>query len=278
MVIPSGSRVLSCRNASPARVKHSLLNLFDTSAASGRKSGGLYGIRGGRSTRVTAMNPAEILTRSGPPPDHTIRYGPGPENVADVRLPSGGGPRGASSGSGKPLVVALHEGFWRVAADRMHAGPMAAALAAEGLSGVRARVPPGRPGWWRLARDFRRRCRGCRPAARPGGGCGPGFLRPERLLLAGHSAGRHLAAGRRGGTCCCRERTQACGSRPKVTGIAALAPVSDLVAGHRPGLGGGSADDLLGGGPEQRPQRYALGRPGTHDSAGSYGTNCARRG
>jgi hypothetical protein len=42
------------------------------------------------------MDPAEILTRPAPPPDATIRYGPGPDNIADVRLPSGGGPRGAA--------------------------------------------------------------------------------------------------------------------------------------------------------------------------------------
>jgi hypothetical protein len=31
----------------------------------------------------------EILTRPAPPPDHTTGYGPLPEQVLDLRLPSG---------------------------------------------------------------------------------------------------------------------------------------------------------------------------------------------
>src|ERR1017187_5444729 len=145
-----------------------------------------------RSTRVDAMDPAEILTRPAPPPDATIRYGPGPDNIAYVRLPSGGGPRGASAGSGQPLVVVLHGGFWRAAFDRKHVGPMAAALAAEGYLVC---VP-----------EFRR-------VGQAGGGwpgtfddvaaavdrlpllvaaIAPGTCDPGRLLLLGHSAGAPL--------------------------------------------------------------------------------------
>jgi acetyl esterase/lipase len=201
--------------------------------------------------------PAEILTTPAPPPDATIRYGPGPDNIADVRLPSGGGPRGASAGSGQPLVVVLHGGFWRAAFDRKHVGPMAAALAAEGYLVC---VP-----------EFRR-------VGQAGGGwpgtfddvaaavdrlpllvaaIAPGACDPGRLLLLGHSAGAHLALWAAGRHLLPRDvpwRADA-GSRPRIAGVAALAPVSDLVACYRQRLGGGAAADLLGGGPEQHPQR-----------------------
>ena len=209
------------------------------------------------------MDPAEILTRPALPPDGTIRYGPGPDNIADVRLPSGGGPRGASAGSGQPLVVVLHGGFWRAAFDRKHVGPMAAALAAEGYLVC---VPEFRRvgqagGGWPGTFDDVAAAVDRLPllvAAIALGACDPG-----RLLLLGHSAGAHLALWAAGRHLLPRDvpwRADA-GSRPRIAGVAALAPVSDLVACHRQRLGGGAAADLLGGGPEQHPQRYAVADP-----------------
>ena len=49
-------------------------------------------------------------------------------------------------------------------------------------------------------------------------------------------------------------------SLPGIGGIVALAPGSDLVDCRRRGSGHGAAD-LLGGGPEQHPQRYAVADP-----------------
>ncbi len=91
----------------------------------------------------------------------------------------------------------------------------------------------------------------------------PGTCDPGRLLLLGHSAGAHLALWAAGRHLLPRDvpwRADA-GSRPRIAGVAALAPVSDLVACHRQRLGGGAAADLLGGGPEQHPQRYAVADP-----------------
>ena len=66
------------------------------------------------------MNPAEILTRPAPPPDATIRYGPDPDNIADVRLPSGGGPRGTVS----DLVACHRQRLGHgAAADLLGGGP-----------------------------------------------------------------------------------------------------------------------------------------------------------
>ena len=140
-----------------------------------------------------SMDPAEILTRHAAPPDLTIRYGPDPGNIADIRLPSGGGPGSSSSGSGRPMIVLLHGGFWRVTFDRAHTGPMAVALAAEGylvcVPEFR-RAGPGRPGWPGIFDDVAAaidRLPGLVAAVAPEA-CDPG-----RVLLAGHSAGGHLA-------------------------------------------------------------------------------------
>ena len=76
--------------------------------------------------------------------------------------------------------------------------------------------------------------------------------------LAGKSQGAPPGAASRLSLRCMKDLATRC---PAVAGIAALAPVSDLLACHRQGPGGGAADDLLGGGPEQRPQRYAVADP-----------------
>jgi acetyl esterase/lipase len=212
---------------------------------------------------VDAMNSAEILTRTAPPPDRTIRYGPGPDNIADVRLPSGGGPSGPLSGSGRPLVVVLHGGFWRAAFDRTHTGPMAAALAAEGylvcVPEFR-RVGQAGGGWPGTFDDVAAavdRLPGLVAASAPDA-CDPG-----RLLLAGHSAGGQLALWAAGRHLLPRDArwSSTADPRPRMAGVVALAPVSDLAACYRQGLDGGAADDLLGGGPEQFPQRYAVADP-----------------
>src|SRR5262249_20385635 len=134
-----------------------------------------------------------------PPPDLVLSYGPGPDHVADLRLPprrAGALPAGAPPPVTRPapLVVFLHGGFWRAAFYRTHIGPLSTALAAAGFAVC---VP-----------EFRR------TGQRGGGWPGPfddvaaavdtlpalvrdaadaGRVSDEPALLAGHSAGGHLA-------------------------------------------------------------------------------------
>ena len=174
----------------------------------------------------------DALSQPTPPPDRTLAYGPGPDQVLDLRLPF--------VASTLPLVVFLHGGFWRAAWDRAHTGPLAADLALRGfpvacLEYRRTGQPGG--GWPGTFDDV---LAGVRAAPELVGSPGP-------PILAGHSAGGHLALW--------------AASRVPVRGVLALAPVADLVEGYRLGLGGGAVADLLGGPPERVPQRYAAADP-----------------
>ena len=59
--------------------------------------------------------PDDVLTRPAPPPDLVIRYGAGPEHIADIRLPRR---RPGAIAGPAPLVIFLHGGFWRARYDR----------------------------------------------------------------------------------------------------------------------------------------------------------------
>lgn len=176
----------------------------------------------------------DVLTRPAPPPDVVLRYGDHPDHVIDLRLPA------QQTG---PLVIFLHGGFWQAAYDRTHTGPLAADLAARGH-------PVACPEYRRIGQ--------------PGGGWPgtlddveaalaalPGLVRPHAdpagAILAGHSAGGHLAL--------LNAHT------PGLAGVVALAPVADLGEAYRAGTGGGAVAALLGGGPHQVPAHFDRADP-----------------
>jgi acetyl esterase/lipase len=207
---------------------------------------------------MSAADPAGVLTRPAPPPDLVLRYGPSPDQVADLRLPAGVGAEVA--GQAPVLVLLLHGGFWRAAYDRTHLGPLAAALAAEDFvvctPEFRRTGQPG-GGWPGTFDDVAAAVDGLpglvRSALPDSAGAG------VRVILAGHSAGGHLAlwsAGRHRLSPDCRWHG-ALGA----AGVVALAPVSDLADCYRRGLDNDAAGDLLGGGPGDQPSRYAVADP-----------------
>lgn len=205
-------------------------------------------------SQETATDSRAVLSRPAPPPDMTLRYGPGDDYIADLRLPPTPG------ASPAPLILFLHGGFWRAEYDRTHTGSLTSALAAAG--------------YIVCTPEFRR-------TGQPGGGW-PGTFDDVALaadilpalivdtvqsdvgtmLLSGHSAGGHLAL-----WTAARPRLPAASPwhmldrhRPW-RAVVALAPVSDLVACHTQWLDNGAADDLMGGGPDKCPDRYALADP-----------------
>lgn len=183
-------------------------------------------------------SPRDILTRPAPAPDHTVRYGTDPEHVVDVRLPDT---------QRLPLIVLVHGGFWRAEYDRKHTGPLAVALAARGHAVATIeyrRVGQSGGGWTGTFDDVAAALEATRTLAETAG-----VADADRPILVGHSAGGHLALWY--------------ASRPAVPlrGVLALAPVADLTAAYRQGLGSGAVGELLGGGPTEVAERYDAADP-----------------
>ena len=86
-----------------------------------------------RRTREVPVDARDVLTRPAPPPD-VIRYGPGENQIADLRLPASRRVGQQASRRGIPLALFFHGGFWRAAYDRRHTEPPTTALAAEGFA------------------------------------------------------------------------------------------------------------------------------------------------
>jgi dipeptidyl aminopeptidase/acylaminoacyl peptidase len=184
-------------------------------------------------------DPRAVLTRPAPPPDLVLRYGDHPDHVIDVRVPR------RQSG---PLVIFIHGGFWRAAFDRTHTGPLAADLAGRGwpVASIEFRRT-GQPGggWTGTFDDVAAAVRAAPEllaAARPD-------LDTAAPIAAGHSAGGQLAL-----WCAVQ-------SPGRLGGVLALAAVCDLGTAYHRQLGSGAVAELLGGGPDERPERYAYADP-----------------
>ncbi|MFY1688833.1 alpha/beta hydrolase family protein [Plantactinospora sp. WMMB782] len=197
-----------------------------------------------------AADPRAVLDRPAPPPDVRLRYGTDPEQVADLRLPGGPADTVEVAGAARPLVVVVHGGFWRAGYDRRHTGPLAADLAGRGYPVVQLEYRrTGQPGggWPGTLDDV-----AAGLAALPGlvdGVIPAGRMAPGPPILLGHSAGGHLAL------------WAAQHAPDRVRGVLALAPVLDLAEAYRLDLDGGAVAALLGGGPEEFPDRYAAADP-----------------
>jgi acetyl esterase/lipase len=190
---------------------------------------------------LAAATPAiaqDILTLPAPKADVRIPYGKAAQQFGDLRLPQGPGPH--------PTVIFIHGGFWRNTYSLDHAGHLCAALARAGAA------------VWNL--EYRR-------LGDPGGnwaGMSDDIIRGAqhlvalesrynldltRTIAAGHSAGGQLAL------------WLAAQRVIDLRGVVPLAAISDLRRAWALQLDGGVVRELLGGTPEQVPQRYAAASP-----------------
>lgn len=242
-----------------------------------------------------------MLTRPAPPVDATVRYGPEPEQVIDFRWPADGPDRpadGADDGLGRPadgpddglvgdvgspgrpaatprpLVVVIHGGFWRAEYDRAHTGPLAADLAARGypVAQIEYRRTGQSGGGWPGTFDDVAAAVATAVAVAPALAASlppPGKLAAGPPILLGHSAGGHLALwyaslARPGQSPEATSPRSDDPTRPapeRVGGVLALAPVADLAGAYQLDLDGGAVAALLGGGPDELPERYAAADP-----------------
>ena len=194
-----------------------------------------------------------VLDRPAPPPDLTLRYGPRPEHVVDLRFPPAIPDRRA------PLIVLIHGGFWRPAYDRTHLGPMGHALAA---AGYMVAVPEYRragmaeEGWAGTFGDI------ALAADEVAGVAGAHGADTSTVTWAGHSAGGHLAlwAAARPGLPLSGAGSPWRGPSPAAH-VVSLAGCSSLRLCAEWNLGGGAVRSLMGGGPDEVPERYAVADP-----------------
>ncbi len=194
---------------------------------------------------------SSVLDRPAPPPQRSVRYGPGPEHVIDLWLPPAWPDQGRA-----PLIVLVHGGFWRPAYDRSHLGPMAGALAAAGYV---VAVPEYRragmaeEGWTGTFDDIAAALDQAGPLAAEHG------ADPGRLTWAGHSAGGHLAlwAAARPGLPAGSAWRAPC----PASHVVSLAGCNSLRRCAEWNLGGGAARNLMGGMPDEVPERYAVADP-----------------
>ena len=187
------------------------------------------------------MDSSALDSFPNPPADHVISYGEDRLQFGELRLPAGQGPH--------PVIVLIHGGCWLSQYDIAHIRKLAAAFADEGIA------------TWAL--EYRR-------VGDPGGGwpgtfddiaagadhllilAEPFNIDLNRAIVAGHSAGGHLAIW--------------LGNRPaewspglEPAAVLALAPAADLAYLHEQQVCENVVELLMGGSPAQYPQRYQLG-------------------
>ncbi|WP_328480681.1 alpha/beta fold hydrolase [Streptomyces sp. NBC_00377] len=184
-------------------------------------------------------------------PDVITAYGDHPDQVIDFYVPRAQ----VGPGGSVPLVVVLHGGAWRAPYDRRHITPFADFLAQRGfaVANVEYRRGAGSPapegaspvaGRWPETFDDIAAALDALPAlareAVPQADA-------RRTVLAGHSAGGHLAlwaAARHVLPAGTPWRTRDSAS---LRGVVALAPIADFEVAGKLDVCGGAAEQLLGG-------------------------------
>jgi acetyl esterase/lipase len=195
-------------------------------------------------TMASARLIAEMLLRRG----RTVSYGPNPSQCADLNLPPAPGPH--------PVMVLLHGGSWRSQYDKRVMRGLVGDLLARGWAtwNVEYRRVGNGGGWPETFLDV-------------AGAIDylPGLdadLDLDRVSLLGHSAGGHLALWAAGRGRLAPSAPGALHGQPRVRLRAAIsqAGVCDLSTSARLVPGGATAA-LMGGGPDELPERYAAADP-----------------
>ena len=194
---------------------------------------------------------AQLASRTAPPPDHRIAYGPGLFQFGNLRLPRGGaGPH--------PVLLFIHGGCWLSQYDIAHAGPLEQALVDSGFavwSLEYPRVGNDGGGWPGTFADIARGADHLRELA-------PRYaLDLGRVIASGHSAGGQFALWLAARPKIPQSSALHTANPLKVHGVLALAPAPDLEGLHASGVCGNVINRLMGGSPADHPDRYAAASP-----------------
>jgi acetyl esterase/lipase len=185
---------------------------------------------------------------------HVLRlsYGQDSLQFGELHLP-------ANTGS-HPVVILIHGGFWHRPYDYTLMTGLADDLAQRGIAAWNIeyrRIGDAGGGWPGTMLDVAQATDFVRSLA-------PSHnLDLNRVVPIGHSAGGHLALwlAARHNIPENSELTPAKNNPLSLLGIISLAGVSDLQMSTRMNLGNGAGAELLGGSPEQVPERYRAASP-----------------
>jgi acetyl esterase/lipase len=178
----------------------------------------------------------------------TVRYGPHRSQRAELHLPGGPGPH--------PVMVVIHGGSWRTGYGKIVMRGVVGDLRRRGWAAWNIeyrRVGDG-GGWPATFEDVAAAIDLLAELEAP--------LDRERISALGHSAGGQLAlwAASRGRLEAGAPGYRAGPQRVRLQRVIAQAGVCDLAGAHRRWRGG-AAEALMGGSPQDLPERYAMADP-----------------
>jgi acetyl esterase/lipase len=177
------------------------------------------------------------------------RYGPHASQHAELYLPAGPGPH--------PVIVLIHGGSWQKRYGKVFTRGLAGDLLRRGFAvwNIEYRRVGAGGGWPNTFADVAAAIDQLATLEDP-------RLDLERVTFIGHSAGGHLALWAAGRPNLPDGAPGALDGPPRVRArrVISLAGVADLGDAYRR-WHGGVVRDLMGGSPEEVPERYAVGDP-----------------
>jgi acetyl esterase/lipase len=197
---------------------------------------------------LPAMAPARLIAELLLTRGRTYSYGPHRSQRADLHLPAHGGPH--------PVMVLIHGGSWRARYGRIVMRALARDLVRRGWAAWNIeyrRVGDG-GGWPATFADTAAAIDHLVDVGAP--------LDLTRTTVLGHSAGGHLALWAAGRRRLPPEALSELGGAPRtpIARVISIAGVCDLAGAFR-AWRGGAVRGLMGGSPEELPQRFALADP-----------------
>ena len=208
-----------------------------------------------------SRSPIDLANATVPANARRIPYGTGPQQFGELRLPSTKGPH--------PLAILVHGGCWLATLGPMderilgidHFRPLAAALTEAGIATWNVeyrRLGHEGGGWPGSFLDVARGADFVRTLAQENN------LDLTRVIALGHSAGGHFAMWLAGRSKLPTTSELYIANPLRLNGVVNLDGPEDLkatIAVQQPICGAPVITNLLGGSPDERPERYRMASP-----------------